>query len=180
MSGDMAAGSTTLPRTPSSLLPSPTHLTPLTPRPAMAAPMRTPNRACDEDDGRPSSQVSRFQTMPPTRPARTMSSSAEPPSVSSSGLGAPLLVWMLMTALVTVSATSTEGKAPTRLRTADSATASFGAVRRWRWRWPWRSRVMEAVGEVEGERHHDDEREGDGCGGHPVESSDPTGGPTGS
>ena len=76
MTGETRAGSITLPSTPSSLVPSPVHLTPLRPSPAIAAPMRPPKSACDDDEGSPSSQVSRFQTMPPTRPARMMSSSA--------------------------------------------------------------------------------------------------------
>ena len=38
----------------------------------------------------------------------------------------PFFCWMLMTAFVTVSATSTERNAPTRLRIAESTTAAFG------------------------------------------------------
>nr|BFE70939.1 hypothetical protein GCM10020092_042400 [Actinoplanes digitatis] len=90
------------------------------------APIRPPNRACEELDGSPSSQVSRFQTMPPTRPASTISSSADPPSASSSGRGAPLELWIFTTAFVTVSATSTDRNAPMRLRTPERATAAFG------------------------------------------------------
>ena len=46
--------------------------------------------------------------MPPTRPARTISSSAVPAvGESASALGVPLEFWILTTALVTVSATST-------------------------------------------------------------------------
>ena len=45
MTGDATAGSTTLPRTPSSLLPSPVHLTPLIPSAAMADPISPPKRA---------------------------------------------------------------------------------------------------------------------------------------
>src|SRR4051794_21381956 len=41
-------------------------------------------------------------------------------------MGAPLLSCTFTTALVTVSATSTERNAPTRLSTADSATATLG------------------------------------------------------
>src|SRR6185312_4112751 len=48
------------------------------------------------------------------------------PSPSSSGLGAPFELWILTTALVTVSATSTERKAPIRLRTPERATATLG------------------------------------------------------
>ena len=64
--------------------------------------------------------------MPPARPARMMSSTASPPSASSSALGAPSLACRLMTALVTVSATCTERKAPTRFRIADRPTATLG------------------------------------------------------
>jgi hypothetical protein len=126
ITGDIRAGRITLPMTPSSLLPSPFQLTPAKPSPAMLAPIKPPNRACEELEGRPSSQVSRFQTMPPTRPARTISSRAEPPFSSSSGPGVPSELWILTTALVTVSATSTERKAPTRLRMPERATATFG------------------------------------------------------
>src|SRR5436305_8143742 len=105
ITGDMTAGSTTLPSTPSSLLPLPFQLTPDQPRPAMVAPIRPPNSACDELDGRPSSQVSRFQTIAPTRPARMIRSRSVPPLASSSFFGAPLELWIRTTALVTVNAT---------------------------------------------------------------------------
>ena len=126
MIGEISEGSRILPTTPSSLVPSPFHFTPAQPRPAAPAPVRPPSRACDELDGRPSSQVNRFHRMPPARPARMMSSTASPPSASSSGFGAPSLVCRLITALVTVSATCTERKAPTRFRIADSPTATLG------------------------------------------------------
>ncbi len=126
-SGAATAGRTTLPITPSSFVPSPVHLTPSAPRPARVAPMSPPNRAWEELEGRPSSQVSRFQMIPPARPARTMTSrSSTPPSTRRSERGAPEASWMLMTALVTVSATSTERKAPTRLSTAEGPTATLG------------------------------------------------------
>ncbi len=38
----------------------------------------------------------------------------------------PVSVWMVRTSLVIVRATSTERKAPTRLRMAEKATATFG------------------------------------------------------
>lgn len=81
----------------------------------MVAPIRPPNRACDELDGMPSSHVSRFHRMPPTRPAKTMISSACPPV--SPRLTIPL---------ATVAATSTDRNAPTRLRIAESVTATLG------------------------------------------------------
>ena len=124
--GEATAGMMTFPTTPSILLPSPFQFTPAQPRPATVAPMRPPKRACEELEGRPISQVSRFQAIAPTRPARTMSSSADPPPSSSSGFGAPLPSWILTTALETVRATSTERKAPTRFRTPERPTATLG------------------------------------------------------
>ena len=44
-------------------------LTVLIPAPTTTAPIRPPKRACEELEGSPTSQVSRFQTMAPTRPA---------------------------------------------------------------------------------------------------------------
>lgn len=40
------------------------------PAPTMTAPIRPPNRACEELEGRPSSQVIKFQTIAPINPAR--------------------------------------------------------------------------------------------------------------
>lgn len=70
-----------------------------------------PIRACDELEGMPSSQVSRFQTTPPTRPANTSSS-----------------VTMLesMRPLAIVAATAVDMNAPTRFSTAESRTAVLG------------------------------------------------------
>ena len=76
MTGEAKAGRITLPITPSSLVPSPVHLTPPRPSAAIAAPMRPPKRAWDDEDGSPSSQVRTFQTMPPTSPARMIRSKA--------------------------------------------------------------------------------------------------------
>src|SRR5882757_4374086 len=50
------------------------------------APISPPNRACDEDDGSPSSQVTRFHRMAPTRPPKmiagvTLVSSPMPPEI---------------------------------------------------------------------------------------------------
>ena len=132
----------------------------------MVAPIRPPNSACEELDGRPSSQVSRFQTMPPTRPARTISSSAVPPSASSSGFGVPFEFWIFTTALVTVSATSTERKAPTRLRMPERATADLRPQRPGGDRGGHRVRgVVEPVGEVEaqGGDDHQDQNHGFLC-----------------
>lgn len=76
-----------------------------------AAPIRPPNRACEELDGSPTSQVSRFHRMAPTSAAK-MTSVRSPSS--------------LMIPPEIVLATSTDRNAPTRLRTADMATAVFG------------------------------------------------------
>jgi hypothetical protein len=51
-------------------------LTPLRPRAAIADPISPPKRAWEDDEGSPSSQVRTFQTIPPTSPARMMSSRA--------------------------------------------------------------------------------------------------------
>ena len=102
---------------------TPSHLTPPVPSAAMAAPIRPPNRAWEELDGRPRSQVTRFHKMPPTRPANTMVRIGVPISW---GSGLPLEPWMLTTLLLTVNATSMERKAPTRLRIADRVTATLG------------------------------------------------------
>ena len=64
--------------------------------------------------------------MPPMRPASTMSRSAWPWSAMRVVIGDPSLFWILMTALVTVRATSTLRKAPMRLRMPERATAVLG------------------------------------------------------
>lgn len=81
------------------------------PAEAMVAPIRPPMRAWEELEGRPTSQVSRFQRIAPTRAAK-MTSGRMP--VSSTR---PLEI---------VFATSTERKAPTRFSAADMATATLG------------------------------------------------------
>lgn len=86
-------------------------LTPLTPTDAMVAPTRPPMRACEELDGRPISQVIKFQRMAPTSAAK-MTSGVMPDSVTM-----PLEI---------VLATSTDRNAPTRLSAADMATAVLG------------------------------------------------------
>ena len=69
--GDITAGITILESTPP-------HCTPENPRAASAEPISPPNSACEELDGKPNSQVSTFQRIPPTSPVNTMSISAEP------------------------------------------------------------------------------------------------------
>jgi len=83
----------------------------------IAAPIRPPNRAWLELDGRPRSQVIRFQTMAPIRPAKMISGViCTPPSPSR------------MIPPDTVFATSVERKAPTRLSTAARPTATLGRM----------------------------------------------------
>ena len=90
---------------------SPCQITPCPPTAAIIAPTMPPISACDELDGIPSSQVSRFQTMPPTRPANTSSSVTR---------------WASTRPLAMVAATAMDRNAPTRFSDADSATAAFG------------------------------------------------------
>ena len=67
--------------------------------------------ACDELDGIPKYQVSRFQVIPPARPAATTCSVTTPVSTR------PLAI---------VAATASERNAPTRLSTPERATATRG------------------------------------------------------
>ncbi len=89
----------------------PFQITPCPPTAAIVAPTMPPISACEELEGIPRSQVIRFQTTPPTRPAKTSSSVTMCPSIR------PLAI---------VAATVVDMNAPTRLRTADSATAALG------------------------------------------------------
>src|SRR5215475_7388095 len=89
----------------------PCHLTALPPAAAIVAPITPPMSACDELDGMPNSQVSRFQMIPPARPAATTV------SVTSALLTRPLAM---------VAATASERNAPTRLSRPDKATATRG------------------------------------------------------
>ena len=87
--------------------------TPSTPAPTMTAPTRPPNRACEELDGRPTSQVMRFQMIAPTNPAK---------------MKAALMVTCcsLMMPPEMVFATSVDKKAPIRLSVPAAMTAVFG------------------------------------------------------
>src|SRR3984885_7455738 len=76
-----------------------------------AAPITPPMSACDELDGIPKYQVSRFQVIPPARPAATTWSVTTPVSTR------PLAI---------VAATASERNAPTRLSTPERATATRG------------------------------------------------------
>src|SRR6266550_5081373 len=102
--GETSAGKATLCTTPC-------HSTPFDPDWTSAAPISPPNRACDELDGKPSHQVSRFQTIAPTSAARTVFSVARPVS---------------MIPLPTVLATAVVTKAPARFATAATKTAVLG------------------------------------------------------
>ena len=82
---------------------------------ANAAPTTPPMSACDELDGSPKYQVTRFHVIAPISPAKmtvvVMSSESTIPPA-------------------TVAATLIEMKAPTKFRIADSVTAVFGASAR--------------------------------------------------
>src|SRR5579872_2587228 len=105
MTGDRTAGRTTFETRPC-------HRTAWPPAAAIVAPMTPPMRACDELDGMPRSQVSRFQVIPPARPAATTV------SVTSLVLTRPLAI---------VAATARDRNAPIRLSRPDKATATLGA-----------------------------------------------------
>src|ERR1035438_3989391 len=89
----------------------PCHLVALPPAAALVEPITPPVSACDELDGMPNSQVTRFQMIPPARPAATTV------RVTSFVLTRPLAI---------VAATASERNAPTRLSTPDRATATRG------------------------------------------------------
>ena len=89
----------------------PRQMTPCPPTAAIIAPTMPPIRACDELDGMPSNHVSRFQVMPPTRPAKISSRVTSPESTR------PLAM---------VAATAVDRKAPTRFSEADNVTATLG------------------------------------------------------
>ncbi len=117
MTGAATAGISTFPVTPD-------QLTPAMPSAARPAPIRPPKSACDELDGMPNSHVSRFHRMPPMRPAKMI---VRPVDASMPGIRAPVLPsCTFSTEVVTVTATSTDRKAPTRLRTPASSTAVLG------------------------------------------------------
>ena len=85
--------------------------TALVPAATIVAPIRPPNRACDELDGIPNNQVTRFHRIAPTRPAKMTT------GLIRASLTRPLEI---------VFATSTDRNAPTRLRTPAMITATFG------------------------------------------------------
>ena len=102
--GETTAGSSTLSSTCS-------KCTPLDPAPTQTAPISPPNRACEELEGSPASQVARFHRIAPTSPAKiiagvTRASSTMPPEI--------------------VRATSVDRNAPAILRTPLIRTAILG------------------------------------------------------
>lgn len=104
ISGDSTAGTMTVETTPR-------QITPWPPTAAIIAPTMPPIRACDELDGMPISQVSKFHRMLPTSPANTSS------RVTRLASTRPLAI---------VAATAVDRNAPTRFSRADSATAVRG------------------------------------------------------
>src|SRR4051794_28460583 len=94
--GAATAGIRTLPIRPSLRTAS-------APEAAKAEPTTPPIRACDELDGSPKYQVARFQTIAPTRPAKTT---------------VGVITSALTTSLATVAATASEMKAPAKLNMA--------------------------------------------------------------
>src|SRR3954454_15316288 len=77
---------------------------------ASAAPTSPPISACDEDEGRPTYQVMKFQAIAPSRAARTTAMPVAPAGAS-----------MIDEAMVT--ATPVDSSAPTRLATAATVRA---------------------------------------------------------
>src|ERR1700742_1350528 len=104
MIGERMAGSTTLET-------SPCQSTALPPAAAIVEPITPPISACEELDGMPNSQVSRFQMMPPARPAATTVKVTAPVATR------PLAM---------VAATARERNAPTKFSTPEIATAVRG------------------------------------------------------
>src|SRR5919198_1231437 len=94
---------------------TPCHNTPFSPDCTSAAPTRPPIKACEELDGKPNHQVSRFQAIAPSRAARSVCCVARFPSMM------PLATF-LATAVVT--------KAPARFATAAISTAIRGVTAR--------------------------------------------------
>src|SRR6202012_5248949 len=104
MIGDRPAGMTTLEIRPF-------HSTAEPPAAAMVEPITPPISACEELEGMPKSHVSRFQMIPPARPAATTC------SVTTLVFTRPLAI---------VAATASERNAPTRFRAPEMATATRG------------------------------------------------------
>src|SRR2546430_13311832 len=108
ISGARRAGRTTL-------CASPCHSTPFSPDWASAAPTRPPIRACEELEGSPNHQVSRFQAMAPSRAARMVRVLIRSEATMS---------------LPTVCATAVVTNAPARFATDATSTAIRGVSAR--------------------------------------------------
>ncbi len=102
--GAISAGMITLSRSPENFTPPP-------PTAASMAPMTPPMRACEELDGSPYAQVTRFQVIAPASPAKAISSVTCPAS---------------MIPVATVAATFREMNAPTKFRIEASPIAVRG------------------------------------------------------
>jgi hypothetical protein len=107
-SGATIAGTATLPINPS-------EITACDPSAANAAPTTPPISACEELDGSPKYQVIRFHAIAPTSPPKTIC------GVIRSASTMPLAI---------VAATSSEMKAPAKLRIAAMPTATRGGIAR--------------------------------------------------
>src|SRR4051794_40269254 len=103
-SGASTAGTATLATRPD-------QLTPLVPTAARAEPTTPPIRAWDDDEGMLRYQVSTFQMIAPSSPAKTIWSVTMP--------------WSTMPFAI-VAATLTERNAPTKFRVAATPTATRG------------------------------------------------------
>src|SRR3982751_562816 len=88
-------------------------LTLIAPVPAAThvAPINPPNRACEDDDGSPTSQVTRFHRIAPTNPAK---------------ITVVVIFASFTRPLEIVRATWTDNNAPARFNTPDSSTATLG------------------------------------------------------
>ncbi len=88
---------------------------------ASAAPTRPPIRACDDEDGRPKYQVTKFQVIAPSRPPMT----TPRPLTSDGGEMMPV-----PTVAATLPASPKNGSEPTRLPTAAMSKAKRGVSAR--------------------------------------------------
>src|SRR5512133_250080 len=105
------------------ILRMPLGMSPARPSEGRVAPIIPPASACDEEEGSPQTQVSRFQTMAPIRAAKTtVRTSGVPPALSCSKWTMPLP----MVAATLSSAPHSTGMAEMKLKKAAQATATSG------------------------------------------------------
>src|SRR5688572_9699657 len=107
MSGEMRMNAAALPKNFASSEPNPAFTT--------AQPAIPPSNACDDDDGKPHHQVSRFQMMAPMSP--------QPTSVSVTTFGSTPLAMLPASALE-------NSKKAMKLKNAAHATAARGDITR--------------------------------------------------